>query len=291
MRKPILVSLRRVVAVLAVVVAAGFPWSAVGGETPAGFTALFNGKDLSGWHGMPTFDPAQLAAMKEPERKKLVDGWTADAKRHWRVEGDELVNDGQGAYLTTDREFGDIELLVDYKTVPLADSGIYLRGTPQVQIWDYTKEGGKWSLGADKGSGGLWNNSPGAPGKDPLVLADKPFGQWNKFRILQVGERVSVWLNDNLVVDHARLENFWNHKLPLPKKGPIQLQTHGGEIRWRNLFLREIPTREANRLLREHAAAGFVDIFNGKDFTGWTGPVDQYEIKDGAIVCRPSTLR
>ena len=203
----------------------------------------------------------------------------------------------KGAFLTTDKDFGDIELLVEYKTVPLADSGIYLRATPQVQIWDYTQAGGKWNLGADKGSGGLWNNSPGSPGKDPLVLADKPFGQWNKFRILQVGERVTVYLNDKLVVDHARLENYWrgtvkppkyNRATPLMKKGPIQLQTHGGEIRWRNLFIREIPADEANAILRKHNSEGFVDVFNGRDFSGWAGPVDQYEVKDGAIVCRPN---
>jgi hypothetical protein len=254
---------------------------------PRGFTALFNGKDLSGWHGMPHFDPYKLAAMAESERRVQIDQWTADAKKHWSVEGGELVNDGKGAYLTTDRDFGDIELLLEYKTVPKADSGIYLRATPQVQIWDYTKEGGKWNLGADKGSGGLWNNSPGAPGKDPLVLADKPFGQWNRFRILMVGERVTVYLNDKLVVDHARLENFWKRKEPLPRQGPIQLQTHGAEIRWRNMFIRAIPPTEANEILRTKATAGFVDVFNGKDFTGWAGPVDQYEIKDGAIVCRP----
>ena len=72
------------------------------------------------------------------------------------------------------------------------------------------------------------------------------------------------------------------------KKAPIQLQTHGGEIRWRNMFIREIPADEANAILRKHGAAGFVDVFNGKDFTGWAGPVDQYEVKDGAIVCRPN---
>ena len=104
-------------------------------------------------------------------------------------------------YLTTEKNYGDFELLVDYKTVAKADSGIYLRGIPQVQIWDYTKEGGKWNIGADKGSGGLWNNSKGAPGKDPVVFADKPFGEWNVFRILMVGERVSIWLNGKLVVD------------------------------------------------------------------------------------------
>src|SRR5262249_22966987 len=205
----------------------------------------------------------------------------------WKVENGELVNDGHGAYAATDREFGDIELLIDYKTVPRADSGIYLRATPQVQIWDYTKEGGKWKLGADKGSGGLWNNSPGAPGKDPLVLADKPFGEWNSFRILMVGERVTVYLNDKLVVDFARLENFWNKKLPLPPKGQIQLQTHGDEIRWRNVFVRDIPATEANEILRKHGTAGFKSVFNGMDFTGWAGPVDNYEVKDGAIVCQP----
>lgn len=256
-------------------------------DPPKGFTVLFNGKDLSGWHGMPHYDPYQLAATSEAERKGLIDGWTEDAKQHWKVDGGELVNDGGGAYLATDKEFGDSELLIEYKTVPKADSGIYLRATPQVQIWDYTKEGGKWGIGADKGSGGLWNNSAGAPGKDPLVLADRPFGEWNKFRILQIGERVTVYLNDKLVVDHARMENFWNRKLPLLKKAPIQLQTHGGEIRWRNIFIREIPSEEANRILRKHGSAGFVDVFNGKDFTGWAGPVDQYEVKEGAVVCQP----
>jgi hypothetical protein len=270
--------------------AVAYPANAVGikpKKSLKDFTLLFNGKDLTGWHGMPHFDPYKLAAMSEAERKSQIDKWTADAKKHWTVEKGDLVNDGNGAYLTTDKEFGDIELLIEYKTVPKADSGIYLRATPQVQIWDYTKEGGKWNIGADKGSGGLWNNSPGSPGKDPLVLADKPFGQWNSFRILQVGERTTVYLNDKLVVDHARLENFWDRKIPLLKKAPIQLQTHGGEIRWRNIYIREIPAAEANEILRGHGKAGFKDVFNGKDFTGWAGPVDQYQVKDGAIVCRP----
>ncbi len=238
MRNTPLLSLSRSMIALAVLLAAVCAASASDPQPPKGFCALFNGKDLSGWHGMPHFDPYQLAAMPEAKRKKLIDEWTADAKKHWKVECGELVNDGNGAYMTTDKDFGDIEFLIEYKTVAKADSGIYLRATPQVQIWDYTKEGGKWSIGADKGSGGLWNNSPGAPGKDPLVLADKPFGQWNQFRIIQVGERVTVWLNGKLVVDHALMENYYDRKKSLPVRGPIILQTHGGEIRWRNVFLR-----------------------------------------------------
>jgi hypothetical protein len=170
--------------------------------------------------------------------------------------------------------------------VPLADSGIYLRGCPQVQIWDYTEKA-KFNIGADKGSGGLWNNSAGAPGKDPLVLADKPFGQWNKFRILMVGSRVSVWLNGKLVVDHALMENYYDRKQPVPAKGPIQLQTHGGEIRWRNVMIREIGTEEANKILSARGEAGFQPVFNGRDFAGWDGPVENYEVKEGAIVCLP----
>ncbi len=267
-------------------------------KPPEGFTAIFNGKDLTGWHGWDIHakasGPYEVEKMSPEERAKKIEEWTEDAKKHWSVENGELVNDGNGAFLTTDKDYGDIEFLVEYKTVAKADSGIYLRATPQVQIWDYTKEGGKWNLGADKGSGGLWNNERGTAGRDPTVLADKPFGEWNSFRIIQVGERVTVYLNDKLVVNHARLQNFWtkqpscpDHDRPLPKQAPILLQTHGGEIRWRNMYIREIPSSEANEILRKHNSEGFKDVFNGKDFEGWAGPINEYEVKDGAIVCRP----
>ena len=215
--------------------------SAAEPQPPRGFTALFNGKDLAGWHGMPHYDPYKLAALNETERKALLEKWAEDAKKHWSVDNGELVNDGQGAYLTTDQDFGDIELLVEYMTVPKADSGIYLRATPQVQIWDTTKEGGKWNLGADKGSGGLWNNSRGAPGQLPLVNADKPFGQWNTFRIHMVGDRVTVWLNDILVTDRVVMENYWDRSKPMYASGSIELQNHNHPLYFRNIFVRELP--------------------------------------------------
>jgi hypothetical protein len=261
---------------------------------PIGFTALFNGRDLMGWRGGDTFDYRKLMAMPEAERSKMIEKWTASmhevnpktGKPHWYVEDGELVNDGFGAYASTDTPYGDFEFMVDYKTVPKADSGIYLRGVPQIQIWDHT-EADPQNLGRAKGSGGLWNNSPGKPGKDPLVLADKPFGEWNSFRTLMVGSRVSVWLNGQAVVDHAILENYYDRKVPVPATGPIRLQTHGGEIRWRNIFLRPIAGEEANSILsRKGEEPGFTPIFNGKDFTGWDGPLDNYEIVDGAIRCK-----
>lgn len=258
-------------------------------DVPPGFSALFNGKDLSGWWGLSTEDPRKWMALPPAEFKKKHDASLKDIAEHWRVENGELVNDGRGLYLTTERNFRDFELLIDYKTVAKADSGIYLKATPQVQIWDYTKEGGKWGRGADKGSGGLWNNRPGAPGKDPLVLADKPFGQWNHFRIVQCGSRTWIWLNGKQVVDGAILENYFDktRQSPIVPAGPIQLQTHGGEIRWRNIFVREIPAEEANRLLRGADPQGFQPIFNGRDFDGWTGAVNNYEVVDGAIMCKP----
>lgn len=249
---------------LLLVALTGFAFGA-DNEPPAGFTALFNGKDLSGWYGWGTRDPRDLAKMAPADaaeyKKQSVEGGPlvnkTNAKTgvtgaehlnaHWKVENGEIVNDGKGLYATTGKDYGNFELLVDYKMQPKGDSGLYLRGVPQVQIWDYTKEGGKWNLGADKGSGGLWNNSPGAPGKDPLVLADKPFGEWNHFRIVMQGERVSVWLNEKLVVDNAVMGNYFVKKGPDGKRapifatGPLQLQTHGSEIRWKNLFIKELP--------------------------------------------------
>ena len=253
---------------------------------PPGFTAIFNGKDLTGWWGATTEDPRAYMALAPEEFKQKHDTSLTDIRQHWRAEDGELVNDGNGLFLTTDGFYGDFELLIDYKTVPRADSGIYLRGVPQVQIWDSTEQE-KFAIGADKGSGGLWNNSPGKPGKDPLVKADKPFGEWNHFRIIMVGSRVTVWLNDKLVVENANLENYYNRNIPVPAKGPVQLQTHGGEIRWRNVFIREIPSDESNKILRGTDPGGFLSVFNGKDFDGWAGPIDNYEVKDGAIVCQP----
>jgi len=263
-------------------------------RAPAGFTALFNGQDLAGWRGGDTFDHRTLLAMPASERAAQIKKWTdtmfevnaKTGKAHWYAEQGELVNDGQGAYASTEQDYGDFELLLEYKTVPLADSGIYLRGCPQVQIWDATEQA-KSSLGADRGSGGLWNNSPGAPGKDPLVLADKPFGQWNTVRVIMVGARVSVWLNQKLVVDHAIMENYYDRKRPVPSKGPVQLQTHGGEIRWRNVFVREIGPDEANKILASRGNEGFKSVFNGRDFEGWAGPLEEHQIVEGAIACRP----
>ncbi|MBL8756444.1 MAG: DUF1080 domain-containing protein [Planctomycetes bacterium] len=245
---------------------------------------LWNGKDLAGWHGQRHESPYKLAAMTAEQRAKLRAEDDATMAAHWRVENGELVNDGEGAYLTTDESFGDAEFQLEYRTVAKADSGIYLRGCPQVQIWDTTEAGGKWQLGADKGSGGLWNNEQEP--RFPPVCADKPFGEWNTLRIRMVGEVVWVWLNGQVTVDGARMENYWDRKRALPATGPLQLQTHGGEIRFRNLTVQRLDAAAANASLAALRGEAFTSLFDGKTFAGWQGDRDSYEIVDGAIRCK-----
>ena len=304
---------------------AALPLRAEQASPPDGYKPLFNGKDLSGWYGWGTRDPSELWAMTPEQqaeyKKQSIEGGAVDKKgkpaddhvnAHWKVENNELVNDGKGLYLTTDKDYGDFELMVEYKALPDGDSGIYLRGIPQVQIWDSTK-GDPRGLGQDKGSGGLWNNSKSSAGKDPSKNMDKPFGEWNSFKIKMIGERVTVVFNGETVVDNAVLENFFANKKagylaygkkddksakavekmpngwmkdPAFVKGPIQLQTHGSEIRWRNVFIREISGEEVNKELAARDAEGFVEQVNGKDLSNWQGAVDNYEVVDGAITCK-----
>jgi hypothetical protein len=249
--------------------------------------SLFNGKDFSGWHGRPTLDPRQWATTSNDDKSK----WNEEIKKHWSIDGDQLVNDGKGAYLTTDQEFGDFELSLEYQIAAGGDSGIYLRGIPQVQIWDPDAENNR-ANGNAKGSGGLWNNPPGFDGKDPVVRADKPVGQWNSMRMRLVGERCWVWLNDEAVIINGRLADFFAKGEPLVARGPIQLQTHDGELRFRNLSVREFDADEANTLLRQAeeaqlaAAGAFQPLFNGSDLSGWKGAVANYSVTDGAIQCQ-----
>lgn len=229
---------------------------------PNGFKAIFNGKDLTGWYGL---NPHRSANLKGEAKEKNLAAQRAEFADHWRVEEGELVNDGHGPYATTEADYGDMELRLEYKTVPKADSGIYLRGTPQVQIWDSNQvfNPKRPTRKPHLGSGGLFNNSPGAPGRHPARKADRPFGKWNQFRIRQVGARTWVWLNNRAVVHGAVMENYWDRKQPLPTTGPILLQTHGGEIRWRNIFVRKIGSEEAKQILAANPWPSQYDVAYG----------------------------
>jgi hypothetical protein len=248
-------------ACLALAVVAGPLVSATGHavEPPAGFMPLFNGRDLTGWRGRPSLDPRKEAEGTPEERAKRQADWNADLAQHWKVENGVIVSDGQGVYLTTDRDYGDFELRIEWKLpVACVDSGIYLRGNPQVQIWDPDCERDN-KHGNQKGSGGLWNNPPDSPAKNPLVKADAPIGSWNAARILMKGDRVTVVLNDKTVVDNQPLANSFEKGQPLPARGPIQIQTHGAPLHVRNVFIRELAAADT-------AGAGWRDL-GADDFT------------------------
>jgi len=208
-------------------------------EPPAGFRSLFNGQDLSGWRGRPHLDPRQEVAGTPAERQTRQATWDADLATHWHVADGVIVSDGKGVFLTTEADHGDFELLLEWMLPdPCADSGIYLRGNPQVQIWDPACER-DFRHGCEKGSGGLWNNPADSPGKFPLVRADRPIGAWNVMRVRMVESRVTVELNDQIVVEDCPLANYFEPAAPLPARGPIQIQTHGAPMHVRNVFLRE----------------------------------------------------
>lgn len=212
-------------------------------KPPAGFTSLFNGKDLSGWRGrQPNYNPAEEAKLSKDELAEKQAKWNADRDAHWRVDTEkkEIVSDGQSPHLATVKDYGDFEFHVDWLMVsPNGDSGIYLRGIPQVQIWDPSNQR-ELKNGADKGSGALWNNRADSPGKFPLVKADKPIGQWNNLKVRMVGEKVWVWLNDQLTVDGQVMHNYFDKTGPVPPRGPIELQTHGSEMRFKNIYVKEV---------------------------------------------------
>jgi hypothetical protein len=252
----------------------------VAGADPAeSFSALFNGNDFTGWHG----NNPHITRHADDRESSLTEQQTAFLT-HWRVENGAMVSEGQGPHAATDRKFGDIELRLEYKVTKNTEAGIYLRGAPQIALFGDRR----------MGSGGLKQNPEGSPGREPLVRADRRAGQWNQLRVILLGSRTWVWLNDQLVVDGALFHNAWMQaetnlkggQHPLPVTGPIHLQTHSGETHWRNIEIREIAIEEANRRLLEREKEGLVSMFNGEDLTGWQGRKDQYDISDSAIHSR-----
>ena len=107
---------------------------------PEGFTQLFNGKDLTNWKGqmLPPFDkPHKRVGLSEDELAQKQKAADAKMKQHWSVTKDGLLHfDGKGKSLATFKKYKNFEFHVSWKINAHGDSGVYLRGLPQVQIWD-----------------------------------------------------------------------------------------------------------------------------------------------------------
>jgi Domain of Unknown Function (DUF1080) len=212
-------------------------------KPPEGFIALFNGTDLTNWKGLVPINQRK-GTQEELQRRQTA----ADSKTlpHWTVVDGILTYDGKGDSLQTAKDYGDFELFIDWKIEEKGDSGIYLRGQPQVQVWDSDNSPGAKGEDKSSGSGGLWNNPVPADktskdvGKVPLKKADKPIGEWNTFRIIMKGENVTVYLNGELVVDNKALANYFEKGKPLPATGPIELQHHGDKLWFKNVYIKEL---------------------------------------------------
>jgi HEAT repeat protein len=244
-----------------------------------GFKSIFNGIDLTGWQGLVE-DPIIRKRMSrvELERKQAESNVMVPA--NWSVKDGCIWFNGKGNNLCSIVEYGDFEMLVDWKITKDGDSGIYLRGTPQVQIWDTSRT----DAGAQVGSGGLYNNEVN-PSK-PLKVADNLAGEWNTFRIVMIGEKVSVWLNGELVTDNVTMENYWDRKNSIFPTGPVELQAHGTDLAFRDIYIREISEKDFN-LTAEEKAEGFTALFNGRNLDNWTGNKQSYVVEDGMIVIKP----
>jgi hypothetical protein len=197
---------------------------------PEGFTALFNGKDLTGWKGLVK-NPKLRREMSAEELAKEQEKADQQMRDHWKVIDGVLVYDGKGNSLCTVKDYADFEFYVDWKIHEGGDSGIYLRGSPQIQIWD-----------REVGSGGLYNNQKNP--SEPTSKADKPVGEWNTFLIRMVDDKVTVYLNDKLVVDNVVMENYWERDKPIYPSDQIELQHHGDTLMFKNIYVRELPATE-----------------------------------------------
>jgi hypothetical protein len=247
-----------------------------------GFVSLFNGKDLTGWKGLVS-NPIARGKMSEAELATAQQKVNESIQKDWIIKDGLLVFTGHGDNLCTEKKYGDMEMYVDWKITEKGDAGIYLRGTPQVQIWDTSRR----EVGAQVGSGGLYNNQKNI--SKPLLVADNKIGEWNTFHIIMRGDKVTVYLNGILVTDNISLENYWDRKLPLFTKEQIELQAHGTYVAYRNIYLRELPNESSTitQLTESEKQEGFVQLFDGTNFDNWVGNKAGYLLKNGVIEVNP----
>jgi hypothetical protein len=180
---------------------------------PEGFAALFNGKDVAGWGGR--------------------DGKPANEKQiaEWKVEDGIIKYTGKGGDLWTTKSYKDFVLMVDWRFEKAGDSGIYVRGSSKCQanIWVNPLGSGEvYGYRVDK-------NMPEEVRKaaTPLKKADKPVGEWNSFVITVKGDRMTVVLNGEKVIDNLQMVNC-------PPEGPIALQNHTNPLDFRSIYIKEL---------------------------------------------------
>lgn len=205
------------------------------GRPPSDAIVLFDGTDLSQWRG--------------------VDGGPAK----WRVVNGYMETVRGAGYIHTVQNFGNCQLHIEW-SAPLpargkgqarGNSGVFLMGKYEVQVLDsYENE-----TYADGQAAAIYGQYP------PMVNASRPPGQWQTYDIifhrpyfdkngkLTRPARMTVFHNGILVQDNAVLlgPTLWLNRLPYqvhPPKLPLSLQDHGNPVRYRNIWIRELPDED-----------------------------------------------
>jgi len=183
--------------------APGKPLPAKAGfTTMAGWQPLFDGKDLGAWAASDS------------------------QKAHWLVENGIIRYDGRAGTLRTKQSFSDYMLRVDWRLPRKADSGVFVRGNKQLNIWT-------WSMG----SGEMWEHRGRhkGPGPNPYIPSsreDRAVGEWNTFLITVKSNRVTVLLNGKKVISDAVLND--------KDSSSIGLQKHGDPVEFKSIYIKPL---------------------------------------------------
>jgi hypothetical protein len=171
---------------------------------------LFNGKDLAGWKGQRTGKPTG-----------------------WIVKNGVMVNDDHPADVSADNiftegKFRDFKLEVEFNVAPKSNSGVYLRGRYEIQVMDDAGQ----PLNVHS-QGALYGFII------PSTNASKPAGEWQKYEIALIANRVTVILNGTKIIDNGEVPGITGGALDANESeaGPIMLQGDHGLIQYRKVVL------------------------------------------------------
>lgn len=172
-------------------------------ERQAGFVSLFNGKDFTGW--------------------RFTGDTSADQATNWEVaDGVIRLSGGSRPHLASAEQYGDFEMKFQWRGLrERYNSGFYIRSGKNL---------GSNQLNLAKGAEGalVGGKIEGSRGVGDL---QKPSGEWNEWRVLVQGDRVTFWCNDQLAWEGSGLK---------PERGYVGFQAEGAPLEFRNIRLRKI---------------------------------------------------
>ncbi len=203
-------------------------------QSPDDFRPLFDGESFDGWHGYSG----------------------ADATSRWWINDGTLAVSGLGdgqVDLVSDEEFGNFELLLEWKISPGGNSGIMFN---VMEAPEYNRT---WKTGPELqilDNAGHADSSPRHRAGDLYDLIESqtevslPVGEWNKSRLVIENGLVRHWLNGTLVIEVQMWNEAWNELVAGSKfssmpgfgkyfSGRIALQDHGDVVAFRNIRIRE----------------------------------------------------